>query len=46
MSGISAKGGYSDTIKSKGKSISMSQEKNIKVPKYDGEIKLKTIKLD
>ena len=46
MSGLSAKGGYADTIKSKGKDISIAQEKNIKISKYNEEIKLKTIKLD
>ena len=45
-SGISSKGGYSDTIKTNGKNISISEEKNIKINKYNEEIKLKTIKID
>lgn len=46
LSGISSKGGYSDTIKTNGKNISISEEKNIKINKYNEEIKLKTIKID
>lgn len=45
-SGISSKGGYSDTIKSNGKNISITEEKNIEINKYNDEIKLKTIKLN
>ena len=45
MSGISSKGGFSDTTKSKGKEISISQEKNIKISKYDKDINLKTINI-
>lgn len=46
ISGISSKGGYSDTIKSNEKEISISEEKNIKINKYSEELKLKTIKID
>lgn len=45
MSGISSKGGFSDTTKSKGKEISISQEKNIRISKYDKDINLKTINI-
>ena len=46
MSGLSAKGGFSDSIKNKGKSISITQEKNVKISKYNKEINLKTIKIN
>lgn len=44
MSGLSAKGGYSDILKSKGKEITITQEKNVNISKYTGELKLKSIK--
>lgn len=46
MSGLSAKGGYSDSMKNKGKSITITQEKNVKISKFNQELKLKTIKID
>lgn len=46
MSGISSKGGYSDSIKNDEKQIDISEERNIKINKYSEELKLKTIKLD
>lgn len=46
ISGISSRGGYSDTIKNDEKEISISEEKNIKINKYSEELKLKTIKID
>ena len=46
MSGLSAKGGFSDSIKNTGKSISITQEKNVKISKYNKEINLKTIKIN
>lgn len=41
ISGITAKGGFSDIVKNNGKNISISQEKNIEINKYEGDIKLK-----
>ncbi len=46
ISGISSKGGYSDSIKNDEKDIEILEQKNIKINKYSEEIKLKTIKLD
>lgn len=46
MSGLSAKGGFSDSIINNGKIISITQEKNVKISKYNKEIKLKTIKIN
>ena len=45
-SGISSKGGYVDSIQSQNKNITITQEKNVEIPKYSGELKLKTIKIN
>ena len=46
ISGITAKGGFSDIVKNNGKSIAISQEKNVEINQYDGEIKLNKMKIN
>lgn len=46
MSGINAKGGFSDLVKNNGKSISIAQERTVEINKFDGDIKLKKMKID
>lgn len=42
-SGLTAKNGYVDTITKDGKTVVVNGQKNIKISKYNGEIKLKQI---
>lgn len=46
ISGISAKGGYIDSLKNSNKNVTYTQEKNLNISKYNKELKLKTINVD
>ena len=39
-SGITAKGGFSDDMTSNGKSISITEDNNIKILKYDSDFNI------
>lgn len=43
-SGLTAKGGYVDTMEEEGKNVVITGSKNIKITKYNGQIKLNQIK--
>lgn len=44
-SGLTAKNGYVDTITKDGKTVVVNGQKNVKISKYNGEIKLKQINI-
>lgn len=43
-SGLTAKGGFLDTMEDEGKNMSIHASNNVKIPKYNGEIKLTQVK--
>lgn len=44
-SGLTAKGGFADSMQSKGKSISIAEDKDIQITKYNGTFELKDIEI-